>query len=63
MRIVHFFNIIIGGIRKNIFKTVNFRSNIDNLSSEIKNNQFVNKIINFICTDKKRPISVPEDIK
>ena len=46
-----------------IFKSENFRSNIDNLSSEIKNNQFVNKIINFISADKKRPISIPENIK
>ncbi len=46
-----------------IFKTENFRSNIDKLNSEIKNNQFVNKIINFISADKKRPISVPENIK
>ena len=46
-----------------IFKTENFRSNIDNLKSEIKNNQFVNKIINFISADKKRPISIPENIK
>ena len=46
-----------------IFKSENFRSNIDNLSSEIKKNQFVNKIINFINSDKKRPISLPENIK
>ena len=46
-----------------IFKTENFRSNINNLKSEIKNNQFVDKIINFIITDKKRPISIPEKIK
>jgi len=46
-----------------IFKTANFRSNIDNLEAEIKSNQFVNKIINFINSDKKRPISIPENIK
>ena len=46
-----------------IFKSENFRSNIDNLNSEIKNNQFVNKIINFISADKKRPISIPENFK
>jgi len=46
-----------------IFKSKNFRSNIDNLSSEIKDNQFVNKIINFINSDKKRPISLPENTK
>ncbi len=46
-----------------IFKSSNFRSNIENLSSEIKNNEFVNKIVNFINSDKKRPISLPENIK
>ena len=46
-----------------IFNSENFRSNIDNLSSEIKKNEFVNKIINFINTDKRRPISLPENIK
>ena len=46
-----------------LFKSENLRSNIDNLNSEIKNNQFVNKIINFINSDKKRPISLPENIK
>ena len=46
-----------------IFKSENFRSNIDNLSSEIKNNEFVTKIINFINSDKKRPISIPEKFK
>jgi len=46
-----------------IFKSENFRSNIDNLNSEIKNNEYVNKIINFINSDKKRAISLPEKIK
>ena len=46
-----------------IFKSENFRSNIDNLNSKIKNNEFVNKIVNFINSDKKRPISIPENIK
>jgi len=46
-----------------IFKTENFRSNINNLDLEIKNNQFVKKIINFISADKKRPISIPANIK
>jgi len=46
-----------------IFETENFRSNIDNLNSEIKNNIFVNKIVNFITSDKKRPISLPVNIK
>ena len=46
-----------------IFKSENFRLNIDNLNSEIKKNPFVNKIINFINSDKKRPVSLPENIK
>ena len=46
-----------------IFKSENFRSNINNLSSEIKNNEFVQKIINFINSDKKRPISLPANLK
>ena len=46
-----------------IFQTENFRLNIDSLNLEIKNNQYVNKIIDFINSDKKRPISLPENIK
>ena len=46
-----------------IFKSENFRSNIDNLNLEIKSNEYVSKIINFINSDKKRPISLPIDIK
>ena len=46
-----------------IFKSENFRTNIDNLNSEIKSNDYVNKIINFINSDKKNPISVPEKFK
>jgi len=46
-----------------IFASENFRSNIEDLNPEIKNNQFVNKIINFIKADKKRPISIPENFK
>ena len=46
-----------------IFKSENFRSNIDELNLEIKNNEFVKKIITFINSDKKRPISLPDNIK
>jgi len=46
-----------------IFKSENYRSNIDNLHQEIQKNEFVNKIINFINSDKKRPISLPEKFK
>ena len=48
---------------KEIFKSVTIRDNIKNLNEEIKKNKYVNKIINFINSDKKRPISVPENIK
>ena len=46
-----------------IFKTKNFRSNIENLDEKIKNNKYVQIIIEFINSDKKRPISLPENIK
>ncbi len=42
-----------------IFKTPNFRENIEGLNSDLKNNEFVKKILNFINSDKKRPISLP----
>ncbi len=46
-----------------IFSNQNFRSNIDNLNAEMKNNKYVKIIIDFINSDKKRPISLPEHIK
>ena len=42
-----------------IFKTPNFRENIELLNDDFKNNEFVKKIRNFINSDKKRPISLP----
>jgi Acyl-[acyl carrier protein]--UDP-N-acetylglucosamine O-acyltransferase len=42
-----------------IFKTPSFRENIEQLNYNLKNNEFVKKIINFINSDKKRPISLP----
>jgi len=45
-----------------IFKSANFRTNIENLNPDTKKNQFVNKIIDFINSDKKRAIAVPENI-
>tara|TARA_A100001011_G_scaffold240483_1_gene248444 strand:- start:9 stop:791 length:783 start_codon:yes stop_codon:yes gene_type:complete len=44
-----------------IFKTSSFRENIDELNSDLKNNEFVKKILNFINSDKKRPISLPSN--
>ena len=46
-----------------IFKTPSFRENIEGLNSDLKNNEFVKKILNFINSDKKRPISLPENCK
>ena len=46
-----------------VFKSKNFRENIDSLDLNLKNNEFIKKIINFINSDKKRPISLPPDIK
>ena len=46
-----------------VFKNQNFRSNIDNLDEEIKENKYVKTIIDFINSDKKRPISLPKIIK
>ena len=46
-----------------VFCNQNFRSNIENLNSEINKNKYVKIIIDFINSDKKRPISLPENIK
>ena len=43
-----------------IFKNKNFRDNINNLDIKIKSNFYVNNIIEFINSDKKRPISQPK---
>ena len=45
-----------------IFKTPNFRENIDQLNDDLKNDEFVKKILNFINSDKKRPISIPPNL-
>lgn len=46
-----------------VFSNQNFRSNIENLESDIKENRYVNIILDFLNSDKKRPISLPENIK
>ena len=46
-----------------VFINQNFRSNIENLNTDIKENKYVKTIIDFINSDKKRPISLPENIK
>ena len=45
------------------FSNQNFRSNIENLDLEMKENKYVKIIIDFLNTDKKRPVSLPENIK
>ena len=45
-----------------IFKTANFRENIEELNSDLRNNEFIKKILNFINSDKKRAISLPPNI-
>ena len=47
---------------KNIFKTASFRDNIEMLDSDLKSNEFIKIIINFINSDKKRPISLPSNL-
>ena len=42
-----------------IFKSGSFRQNIENLNPDIKNNEYIKKILDFINSDKKRPISLP----
>ena len=46
-----------------VFNNQNFRSNIENLEIDVKENKYVKTIIDFINSDKKRPISLPENIK
>ena len=46
-----------------VFSKQNFRSNVENLDKDLKENKYVKTIIDFINSDKKRPISLPENIK
>ncbi len=46
-----------------VFSDQNYRSNIENLDIDITENKYVKIIIDFINSDKKRPISLPENIK
>ena len=48
---------------ENIFQSKNIRANILSLNSELKNNKFIKIILDFINSDKKRPISLPPNIK
>ncbi len=44
---------------KQIFKNENLTKNLNSLSSEFKENELVQEVINFIEKDKKRPICTP----
>ena len=46
-----------------IFCDDTFRKNIENLGYELKENKYVDNIVKFINSDKKRPISVPMNNK
>ena len=46
-----------------VFCNQDFRSNAENLDKNMKENKYVKTIIDFINSDKKRPISLPENIK
>ena len=54
---------IIQSAYKLIFKNSNFRANIKDLNQDQKDSKYVNLIIEFINSDKKRPISIPENLK
>jgi UDP-N-acetylglucosamine acyltransferase len=44
---------------KIIFKNENLTENLNNLSSELRNNELVSQVVSFIEKDKKRPICTP----
>jgi UDP-N-acetylglucosamine acyltransferase len=44
---------------KEIFKNENLTSNLNNLPSELKKNELVLEMVNFLEKDKKRPICTP----
>ena len=46
-----------------VFSNRNFRSNVENIDKDMKKNKYVKIIIDFINSDKKRPISLPENNK
>ena len=46
-----------------VFCNQDFRSNAENLDKNMKENKYVKIIIDFINSDKKRPISLPQNIK
>ena len=50
---------ILSDAYKEIFKTENLTQNLNNLSSDLKKNELVLEVVNFIEKDRKRPICTP----
>ena len=44
---------------KEIFKNENLTENLNNLSEDLKKNELVIEVVNFLEKDKKRPICTP----
>ena len=44
---------------KIIFKNENLTENLSNLSNDLRQNELVSEVVNFIEKDKKRPICTP----
>ena len=42
-----------------IFKNENLTGNLSNLSNDLRKNELVSEVVNFIEKDKKRPICTP----
>ena len=50
---------ILSDAYKEIFKTENLTQNLNNLSTDLKKNELVLEVVNFLEKDKKRPICTP----
>jgi len=50
---------ILSDAYKEIFKTENLTQNLYNLSTDLKRNELVLEVVNFLEKDKKRPICTP----
>ena len=51
--------LILSEAYKKIFKDENLTNNLNNLSNELKKNELVLEVVNFLEQDKKRPICTP----
>ena len=45
-----------------IFKNDNFRINLENIDKDMKKNKYIKVIIDFLNSNKKRPISLPNKL-